>query len=294
MVKNIAYLAPEIPSLSATFVYAEILALQKRNISITPISVHYPKLPDGDREVDVTVLIVGIERVGISLIPIIAGLGIGGVALALAGQRTAENAIAGLFLFIDRPILVGDFCRFGEKMGTVEEIGLFSTRIRGLDRTVTAVPNADFSRKELVNFAQRDRMLLNKTIGLRYETTAEQLRFVLVKLEEMLLAHPKLLDDTVRVRFVNYGDYSYDLEIFVYADTSNINEFLAIQQDVLLRVMDIVQGAGTDFAFPSQTAYLSRDSGVDPERSRIAEAEVKAWRAKGVLPFPEFPREQRE
>ncbi len=197
-----------------------------------------------------TVLIVGIERVGISLIPIIAGLGIGGVALALAGQRTAENAIAGLLLFIDRPIRVGNFCSFGEKMGTVEDIGLFSTRIRGLDRTVTAVPNADFSRKELVNFAQRDRMLLNKTIRLRYETTAEQLRFVLVKLEEMLLAHPKLLEDTARVRFVNCGDYSYDLEIFVYADTSNTNEFLAIQQDVLLRVIDIVQSAGTDFAFP--------------------------------------------
>ena len=80
---------------------------------------------------------------------------------------------------------------------------------------------------------------------------------MLVKLEEMLLAHPKLLNDTVRVRFVNCGDYSYDLEIFVYADTSNLNEFLAIQQDVLLRVIDIVQSAGTDFAFPSQTAYLT-------------------------------------
>ena len=240
------------------------------------------------------VLIAGIERVGVSLIPIVAGLGIGGLALALAGKTTVENAIGGMILFIDRPVRVGDFCRFGEKIGTVEEIGLLSTRIRGIDRTVIAVPNADFSRKELVNFAKRDRMLLRTTIGLRYETTAEQLRFVLAKLRSMLLAHPKLTEDPARVRFVNCGDYSFDVEFFVYADTSDINEFLAIQEDVLLRVIDIVEGAGTGFAVPAQRNYLSRDSGLDGERSHAAEAEVEAWRAKSVLPFPEFPTEQRE
>ena len=244
--------------------------------------------------IGIIILIVGVERVGISLIPIVAGLGIGGLALALAGQRTVENLIGGIILFIDRPVRVGDFCRFGEKIGTVEEIGLLSTRIRGIDRTVTSVPNADFSRFELVNFSKRDRLLLTTTIGLRYETTSEQLRFVLAKLRSMLLAHPKLTEDPARVRFVKYGDYSKDVEIFVYADTSDWNEFLAIQEDVLLRVEDIVEAAGTDFAFPSQTAYLSRDRALDPERSRAAEAEVEAWRSRGVLPFPEFPNEQRE
>ena len=239
----------------------------------------------------IIVVIVGIERVGISLIPIVAGLGIGGLAIALAGQRTIENLIGGMVLFIDRPVRVGNFCRFGEKIGTVEEIGLFSTRIRGLDRTV---PNADFSRKELTNFSRRDCMLLRTTIGLRYETTSEQLRFVLAKLRSMLLAHPKLTEDPARVRFVKYGDYSQDVEIFVYADTSDWNEFLGIQEDVLLRVRDIVEAAGTGFAVPSQTAYLSRDRVLDPERSQAAEAQVQAWRSKGILPFPEFPSEQRE
>ena len=244
--------------------------------------------------IGIIVLIVGTERVGISLVPVVAGLGIGGLAIALAGQRTVENLIGGIILFIDRPVRMGDFCRFGKKIGTVEEIGLLSTRIRGIDRIVTSVPNADFSRRELENFAKRDRMLLLTTIGLCYETTSEQLRFVLAKLRSMLLAHPKLTEDPARVRFVKYGDYSKDVEIFVYADTSDWNEFLGIQEDVLLRVEDIVEAAGTGFAFPSQTAYLSRDSGVDPERSRAAEAEVEAWRSKGVLPFPEFPPEQRE
>ncbi len=231
---------------------------------------------------------------GISLIPIVASLGIGGLALALAGKTTVENVIGGLVLFTDRPVRVGDFCRFGDQLGTVEGIGFRSTRIRGIDRTVTSVPNADFSQMKLVNFAQRDRILLRTIFGLRYETTSEQLRFVLAKLREMLLAHPKLLEEPARVRFVKYGDYSKDVEIFVYVDTSDWDEFLGIQEDVLLRVEDIVEAAGTGFAFPSQTAYLSRDSGLDRERSRAAEAQVQAWRSKGVLPFPEVPSEQRE
>ncbi len=240
------------------------------------------------------VLIAGMERLGISLVPIIAGLGIGGLTLALAGKTTVENLIGGLVLFIDRPVRVGDFCGYEDQIGTVEVIGFRSTRIRGLDRTVTTVPNADFAQMKLVNFTQRDRLLLRTTIGLRYETTSEQLRFVLAKLRSMLLAHPKLTEDPARVRFVKYGEYSQDVEIFVYADTSDWNEFLAIQEDVLLRVEDIVEGAGTGFAVPSQTAYLSRDRVLDSERSRAAEAEVEAWRSKGVLPFPEFPPEQRE
>ncbi len=242
----------------------------------------------------IVVLILGLERVGIALAPLLTGLGIGGVALGLAARPTLENIFGGLTLFADRPVRVGDFCRFGEQMGTVEEIGLRSTRIRGIDRTVTSVPNADFSQMKLVNFAKRDRILLETTIGLRYETTSEQLRFVLAKLRSMLLAHPKLLEDPARVRFVKYGDYSLDLEIFVYVDTSDMDEFLGIQEDVLLRVKDIVEGAGTGFAVPSQRNYISRDSGVDRERSYAAETEVQAWRSKGVLPFPEFPSEQRE
>ena len=244
--------------------------------------------------VGIAILIFGIARVGISLVPVLASLGIGGLALALAAQPTLENIIAGLILFTDRPVSVGDFCRFGDQAGTVEKIGLRSTRIRGIDRTVTSVPNADFSKKELVNYSQRDRRLLKTIIGLRYETNSEQLRYVLIKLREMLLAHPKLIEEAARVRFVKYGDYSQDVEIFVYVDTSNTPEFLGIQEDILLRIKDIVEAAGTDFAFPSQTAYISRDSGLDQEKSRAAESQVQVWRSQGKLPFPEFPPERRE
>ena len=240
-------------------------------------------------------LIWGLEQQGITLLPLIAGFGVGGLALGLAGRTTAENMISGMYMLVHRPVGVGDFCRFsGDQLGTVKSIGLRATRIQGLDRTVTSVPNAEFSKGLLVNISERDLILLRKTIRLRYETTPEQLRYLLSKLREMLLAHPKLLSDPMRVRFLNLGDYSLDVEIFVYADTRVNAEFLGIQEDVLLRVMDIVKEAGTDFAFPSQTAYLSRDTGVDRERSLAAEAAVRAWRSKGMLPFPDVPPEQKE
>ncbi len=242
-----------------------------------------------------TILIVGIERVGIPLITILAGLGIGGLALALAARPTLENIIAGLILLADRPVKVGERCCFGDKEGYVQEIGLRSTRIRALNGDLISVPNSKFSELELVNKSRQKGILLRQIIGLRYETTSEQLRFVLAKLRQMILAHPKLLEEeSARVRFVKYGDYSLDVEIYVYVDTGKLTEFLGIQEDVLLRIKNIVEAAGTGFAFPSQTTYHSRDSGLDRERSRAAEAQVQAWRSKGVLPFPEVPTEKRE
>ncbi len=209
------------------------------------------------------VLILGLEQVGISLIPILAGLGIGGLALALAARPTLENIIARLILFADRPVKVGEECRFGEQEGIILEIGLRSTRILAENGNIISLPNSHFSELELANQSRRDRILLRHTVGLRYETTSEQLRYVLVNLRSMLLAHPKLLQEPAEVRFMKYGDYSLDVEIFAYVDTGDWFEFRGIQEDVLLRVKDIVEAAGTDFAFPSQTIYISRDSGLD-------------------------------
>ncbi|MGK7918933.1 MAG: mechanosensitive ion channel family protein [Trichodesmium sp.] len=241
-----------------------------------------------------TILILGIERVGISIVPLIAGVGIGGLAFALAARPTIENLIAGVILLADRPVKVGEYCRFGDEEGTILEIGLRSTRILSINGDLLSIPNSQFSELKLANKTRRDRILLRQTIGLRYETTSDQLRFVLTKFREMILAHPKLLEQGARVRLIRYNDYSRDVEIFVYVDTGKLPEFLAIQEDVLLRVDDIVESSGTGFAFPSQTNYISQDSGLEPERSRAAEAEVKLWRSKGSLPFPDLSTEQRD
>jgi MscS family membrane protein len=232
----------------------------------------------------------GATQLGLPVFSVLAGLGIGGLAVALAIRPTLENLIGGIILYTDQPVRVGDFCTFGDKSGTIETIGVRSTKIRALDRTIITIPNAALADMQLVNYAHCDRMLIQTTIGLRYETSAEQLRFVLVRLREMLHAHPKIDADTVRVRFSGYGESSQDIGIRIYALTGDWNEYFAIQEDVLLRMKDIVEGAGTGFAFPSQTLYMTRDGGLDEARGKASEAEVQRWRQRGRLPFPRLAR----
>ncbi len=233
-------------------------------------------------------LAMGAERLGLPVYGIVAGLGVGGLAIALAAQSTIENLIGGLSLFADKPIRVGDFCKYGTDLGTVEAIGIRSTRIRGVDRTLTTVPNAVLSKMPVVNYSVRDRMLLTAVVGLRYETKPEQLRHVLAKLRELLLAHPKVTPEPSRVRFVGFGDSSLNLEITAYIATSDWNEFLEIREDIYLRMIDVVTASGTGFAFPSQTLYFARDQGLDSDKSAAAIAEVGQWRADHQLPFPNF------
>ncbi len=235
--------------------------------------------------------LAALQNVGFNVTGILAGLGIGGLAVALAAQKTIENLFGGISLIVDQPVRVGDFCRFADKIGTVEEIGLRSTLVRTLDRTVVSIPNAQFSALTLENFTQRDRIWLHATLGLRYETSPDQLRYVLVEIRKMLYAHPKVDRDPSRIRFVGLGAHSLDLEIFAYVPTRDYDEFLAVQEDIYLRIIDIVAASGAGFAFPSQTTYFARDAGLDANKTRAAEAQVREWRDTGSLYLPDFPRE---
>ena len=144
-------------------------------------------------------------------------------------------------LYLDQPVRIGDFCSFGDKTGTVENIGVRTTKIRALDRTLISIPNATLADMQLINWAKCDMMLITATIGLRYETENDQLRYVLVKFREMFHAHPKIDSDTVRVRFAGFGQSSLDIGVRIYALTRDFNEFHAIREDVLLRMSDIVK-----------------------------------------------------
>jgi MscS family membrane protein len=131
-------------------------------------------------------------------------------------------------------------------------------------------------------------MLIKQTIGLRYETDEDQLRYLLVKLREMLIGHPRIDNDTVRVRFSDYGASSLDVSIRVYAMTREWNDFFAIKEDILFRIKTIVGQSGTGFAFPSQTLYMNKDDGVNADLGEKAKQQVSAWRRTGQLPFPNF------
>jgi MscS family membrane protein len=249
----------------------------------------------------IVILLYVSNQLGAPLYGLVAGLGVGGIALALAARPTIENFIGSLNLFVDRPVRVGDFCRYGEdptsawkRIGYIESIGLRSTRIRGIDDTVTTIPNADFSQMHIVNYSLRRQMLLLTVLGLRYETTDDQLRFVIATLRDMLLGHPRVIDDEPRVRFEGFGDFSLNIEIRGNINTSDRNEFRAIREDLYLRVMRIVKDAGCGFAFPSRTVYHTRDNGLDTERQQQAEAQVRSWCSAQELPFPTFTADYRK
>lgn len=235
------------------------------------------------------------NQLGAPLYSLVAGLGVGGIAIAFAAQNTIENFIGSINLFADCPVRVGDFCRYGEdptsdwqRIGTVESIGLRSTRIRGIDHAVTTIPNAEFSKMHLVNYTLRSRRLLLAVLSLRYETTDDQLCFLIVSLRKMLLAHSMVLDEEPSVRFEGFGEFSLNVEIRVDINTRDLEEFRAIREDIYLRVMKIVKDAGTDFAFPSRTIYQASDIELDGECQQEAETQVQAWRIAKELPFPNF------
>ena len=153
----------------------------------------------------------------------------------------------------DKPVNVGDVCKVGEFFGTVEDIGIRSTRIRTLDRTVVSVPNGQLASMILENFAERDRIRFHHTVGLGRQTTADQLRYVLAQIRRLLDAHPKVDATSARTRFIRFSGASLDLEIFAYVLESEQPAFLAIQEDLLLGIMDIIDTSGASIAAPALT-----------------------------------------
>lgn len=224
---------------------------------------------------------------------VIAGLGIGGLAVALAARSTLENLIGGITLYADKPVEVGDFCCFGDHMGVVEGIGLRSVKIRSLDHSIITVPNAEFVNLNIENLTRRDQMLLQNTINLRYETKPDQLRWLLAEIRKLLLQHPMVTPQPARARFAGFGDHSVDIELFAYIKTNDFSEFFTIREDIFLRLIDLVEQSGSAFAFPSTVNYLAQDSGLDSERADRIEAIMRELRAGQKLPFPEFDKDTR-
>ena len=189
---------------------------------------------------------------GYNTTTIVAGLGVGGIAIALAAQKTIENFFGGVSVVSDRPVAVGEFCKFGDRTGTVEDIGLRSTRIRTLDRTLVTVPNGQFSSMTLENFDRRDKMLFRFMLNVRRDTKPDQVRALLASIAKILAENPKLERSVLPIHFNGVGTYSLDMEIFTYVLTKDGDEFNRIQQDLYLRILDAVDAAGTALALPTQ------------------------------------------
>ncbi len=216
------------------------------------------------------ILAYGTQKMGLPLLGLLAGLGVGGIAVALAAQSSIENLIAGANLYSDRPLKIGDLFRYGDVLGFVESIGLRSTRIRGLDRTLISVPNTELAKTTVTNLSDRDQMLFRHRLDLRYETSSDQLRYFVHAAQDYLARHKSVSKDLIpsRVHVVAFESSAITIEVFAYIKTKERSEFLNLQQELLLQLAEFVHDAGTGFAFPSQTIYLTRNSGIDPNRKQ--------------------------
>jgi MscS family membrane protein len=217
-------------------------------------ALSYSILPLTIRFIKIVIFCIGVLWVlgawGYNTNAILAGIGVGGLAVALAAQKTIENLFGGVSLIIDRPVLVGDFCQFGGQLGTVEDIGLRSTRIRTLDRTLVTVPNSQFSTMTLENFSRRERMWFHPTLGLSRATTPEQVQQMMDAIEKILHEHRLVDASGVPVRFTKIGDQSLSLEIFAYVLTADGNEFLKVQTELLLKFLEAANELNVAFSVP--------------------------------------------
>lgn len=246
----------------------------------------------GERILKVVVFLVALLAIltslGFNMTTALAGVGIGGIAVAFGAQKTLENLFGGITVLGDEVIHVGDLCRFGDRLGTVEDISLRSTRIRTSERSALYIPNGALASMNVENLTRRDKILFNPKLGLRCETSADQLRYVLAQVRRMLYEHPKVETEGARIRFTSIDASALNLDVFAYVVTREPTEFLAIQEDLLLRIMEIVEDSGTALAYPSRTVYLGRDKGLDKEKTAASVQEVEKWKEENNLPFPDF------
>jgi MscS family membrane protein len=224
-------------------------------------------IPLGGRVAKVVVFILvvltALSAFGLPVGSLLAGLGIGGLALALAAQKSVENLVGAFSIGVDQAFKEGDLIKIGEHTGHVEAIGLRSTRIRTLDRTLVTIPNAQMAEQRIESFAPRDRIRLAITVGVTYGTTRAQMLDIVAGFERVMRGHPRIWPDTVVVRFSGLGESSLDIEVMCWGNTAEIDQFRDFRQDVLLGFMEVVEKAGSGFAFPTRTVHLVEEAGKE-------------------------------
>jgi len=205
--------------------------------------------------------IAALGAIGIDVTTGIAALGLGGLALALGAQKTVENIVGSISVIADEPVRVGDFCRVGDVVGTVEDIGIRSTRIRTNERTRVTIPNGNFAALQIENFALRDRFLFNPTLNLARNLDADGVESVLEAVRAALEAADYLFPGG-RATFAGLGASSLDIEVFGWIDVPDFERSLYLRERLLLDIMRRVAAAGGSFALPTTAVHLDSAEGL--------------------------------
>lgn len=231
-----------------------------------------------------------LHGLGMDVSTALAGVGIGGLALGLGAQKTFENMFGGVSILFDKVIQVGDPCRINNQVGTVEDIGLRSTRLRTTERTLLTIPNGTMATATIENLRFRDKFLCQQTIRLRYDLSPDHVRFILGEIRQLFVDDPKVEDSTSRVQFVRFADYALEMEIYVYILEPDYVTYLKSQEALLLRVMEKLEKYGVVVALPTQTTFVTKDSWVDPRKEETLKAAIEqsreAKQEKAGKPLP--------
>lgn len=211
------------------------------------------------RLVKAVVIAIGImailDTLGYDITAGIAALGVGGLALALGAQKVIENLVASISVLADQPVRVGEFCKVGDTMGTIEELGIRSTKIRTLDDTIVVIPNSDFAARQIENISRRGKIWFHPMINLHYQTPPDKVRALLERIRALLAEHPRFRDAPPRVRLLGVGNDRLPIEVFGYVPTSDYDDFLAVQEEVTLQMLDLVAELGISLAPPTSAIY---------------------------------------
>jgi MscS family membrane protein len=221
------------------------------------------------------VILAVLSGLGVNVTAALAGLGIGGLAIGLGAQKTFENLLGGITVLTDKALQIGDACRIGDQRGVVEDIGLRSTKLRTEDRTVVTIPNGIVASSVLENFRQRDKILFRQLVRLRYDLSADHLRYALEEIRRVLKEDTRVENATSRVRAIKFAEYSIEVEIYAYILVRDFSEFLTDQEQLLLQIVEAVEKTGAAIALPSQGALILQDTWIDPEKAKAARSRVK-------------------
>jgi MscS family membrane protein len=190
---------------------------------------------------------------------ILTGLGLGGLAFALAAQETAANLFGSITIMVDRPYAIGDWIQTPNVEGTVEEMGFRSTKIRTFAQAVVTVPNSTMSKDPVTNWSRMGKRRITFKLGITYSTTTEQMKECLKSVREMLEGHPEVHPETIFVYFEKFGENSLDILLYFFTRTTNWQKFLEVQEDINLRIMDILKELELSVALPSRSVYIKND-----------------------------------
>lgn len=202
----------------------------------------------------------------VNIVALIGGLGIGGLALALASKETVENLLGSFTIFLDKPFTIGDHVKLGTTEGVIENIGLRSTRIRTLEKSLLAIPNKKMVDAELENITLKTMWRARFNLTLTYGTTAEQLKNIIAAIHDYLEQHVLVREDTA-VRFNEFADSSLNIQVIYFVLTSDGDKFADIKQEVNFKIMEIVKANGSSFAFPSRSVYVENADVKLPTKS---------------------------